>query len=232
MGTVVSIVAPDADSVAIERARAVFCRFDERYSLYRENSELSRIARGELALGEASLELRETYAAAISWRNRTGSAFTPHRPDGVIDLNGIVKALAMRAAAAALHQSGLQHWCLNVGGDVIFSGRPEGDEQWNVGIVDPFDRAAMLLVLTPQGGRAAVATSGTAERGDHIWGSGRDYVQVTVVADDIVTADVLATAIVAGGAGTLELVTREWDVDVLTVAPDGSMLATPGVTRL
>jgi thiamine biosynthesis lipoprotein len=51
---------------------------------------------------------------------------------------------------------------------------------------------------------------------------------VSVAAQDIVTADVLATAIVAGGRPTLDAVTARWDVDVLAVADDGGLLATPG----
>jgi thiamine biosynthesis lipoprotein len=49
-----------------------------------------------------------------------------------------------------------------------------------------------------------------------------------VAASDIVTADVLATAIMAGGTATLTLATSGWDVDVLAVKNDGGLLATPG----
>jgi thiamine biosynthesis lipoprotein len=55
-----------------------------------------------------------------------------------------------------------------------------------------------------------------------------DFAQVSVAAADIITADVLATAIVAGGRATLDSVTARWDVDVLAVAHDGALLATPG----
>ena len=69
--------------------------------------------------------------------------------------------------------------------------------------------------------------------GDHIWLGGStgpaEYVQVTVVAGDIVTADVLATAIVAGGRSGLDEITERWDVDVLAVDRTGAMVATPGI---
>ena len=81
------------------------------------------------------------------------------------------------------------------------------------------------------GTRRALATSGSAQRGDHIWRGGElapaDFVQVSVMADDIVTADVLATAIVAGGPAALDDITDRWDVDVLTVARNGRLMATP-----
>jgi thiamine biosynthesis lipoprotein len=77
----------------------------------------------------------------------------------------------------------------------------------------------------------SLATSGSAERGDHIWtaGTGRaDFVQVSVAAADIVTADVLATAIVAGGRPMLDRATDNWDVEVLAILADGGLLGSPG----
>jgi thiamine biosynthesis lipoprotein len=171
------------------------------------------------------------YATALGWRGETGGAFTPHRPDDAIDLNGIVKAWAMAEAGRAL---GDGDWCLNVGGDVLVSGQAAG-APWVVGIVDPAARASLLTAVPLVGGRRAAATSGSAERGDHIWTRGREaaeFVQVTVVADDIVTADVLATAIVSGGAATLDDLTARFDVDVLTVDREGALRATPGMREL
>ena len=52
---------------------------------------------------------------------------------------------------------------------------------------------------------------------------------MTVLADDIVTADVLATAILAGGRETCDLVTREFSCDVLAIDVAGDMVATPGI---
>ena len=71
----------------------------------------------------------------------------------------------------------------------------------------------------------AVATSGSAERGDHIWtqpGAGPSpFVQVSVAAGDILTADVLATAIVAGGRPALDEFADRFPIDVLAVLGDG-----------
>jgi thiamine biosynthesis lipoprotein len=214
MGTVVSIEPP----MRIHEIESVFAELDERFSLYRPQSELSRIATGSLSLLDAS----EEYAQALEWRSLTAGAFTPHRPDGTLDLSGIVKALALDAAGSLLADSG--DWILNAGGDVLTSGQSA-----TVGVTDPFDRTLLLTALRLSGPRRAVATSGTSERGDHIWGHA-EFAQVTVVANDIVTADVLATAIVAGGVETLGASTRSWDVDVLAIDVAGNLFATPGFT--
>jgi len=228
MGTVLSLEsAASAETVAA--VDAVFAELDATFSLYRPDSELSRVRSGVEPLMDASPLLLDAYARALAWRDRTGGAFTPHRPDGVLDLDGIVKGMAIDQAGKVL---GSGDWCLNVGGDVLVSGSaPDG--AWSVGIVDPAGRDRLLTAIPLEGPRRAAATSGSAERGDHIWTRGRgpaEFAQVTVVAGDIVTADVLATAIVSGGRETLDLVTDAFDVDAMVVGRDGSILATPRMT--
>lgn len=230
MGTVMSVVtdAPLTDATKARLADA-FEELEARFSTYRPESEASRIVRREILVPHASPEFREVYDRALDWRTATGGAFTPHRPDGVIDLAGIVKALGIEAAGRVLDADGHRDWCVNVGGDVLARGQhdPATGRPWCVGIVDPADRAQLLTVATlpPTGG--AVATSGLSERGDHIWRLGADdtFTQVTVVADDIVTADVLATAILAGGPDVLRSSERDYRIETLAVTASGQIWA-------
>lgn len=246
MGTVASVVAIDSDSgagsgdeaafdAAIGRLRDVFERWEAEFSRYRPESPATAIAEGRLRLQDSSVLHRETYARAIEWRNRTGGAFDPHRRDGSIDLAGIVKATAMEDAGEQLHRLGWSDWCLNVGGDVLTAGSIDG-RAWSAGIVHPDDRSRLWRTMTLDDGRRAVATSGTAERGEHIWRLGADatgpglragsrITQCSVAAPDIVTADVLATAIVAGGRPMAEAAAAEWDVRLLAAFEDGSALS-------
>lgn len=232
MGTAASLWYGSGTPDAPGFVHDIFSGYDQRFSLYNPASELSRVAAGEVALTDSSQRLLDSYGEALAWRDRTGGAFSPHRPDGVIDLNGIVKAQAMRDSGHYLRTTDMASWCLNVGGDVLVDGTDHG-VPWSVGISDPHDRTRLLLALQLSGDKRAVATSGIAERGDHIWKGGTsaapDFSQVSVVADDIVTADVLATAIMAGGQTTLDEVTSAWQVDVVTVSPTGELLVTPGL---
>ncbi len=244
MGTVVSLTVPAGTGTPAARAaladatgvvERLFRDLDARFSLYRPESEASRLARRDLSLREASREFQDRYAEAAEWRLLTEGAFTPERPDGVPDLSGLVKGFAIKEAGTALRSLGLGDWCVNAGGDVLVAGSPiaGGRASWQAGIVDPQDRTALMAAFPLGGGTSfgALATSGSAERGDHIWtrGSGSsEFRQVSVAAADIVTADVLATAVVAGGAPMLNRATSGWEVEVLAIRHDGGVLATPG----
>lgn len=232
MGTMASIDLPDHSSFDLTVLQQLFAAAEQRFSLYRPDSELSRVNTGELSLVSASVELRDAYALAMDWHLRTAGAFSPNRPDGAVDLNGVVKALCISRAGQVLLDQGVDNWSVNVGGDMLCSGTA-GGEPWATGIVDPSDRRKLLCAVPLLPGRRAIATSGSAERGDHIWTFDRDrpaeYVQVTVVAEDIIIADALATAIMSGGREMLDLATDTWAVDALVVTADGGLLATPGI---
>lgn len=234
MGTVVSIrlahTEPD-DSRAVDAVAAaaeVFEGFNARFSLYLEESELSQISQGELALADSSTEMRDAYARAIDWRSRTNGDFTPHRPDGVIDLNGTIKAEAITAAARTLHEHGFNDFSLNCGGDVLVSGTPESGA-WVTGIVDPGPNNTLLSAVQHTEEWCAIATSSITERGEHIWSRPETatdaiFTQVSVVADNIVTADVWATAIMAGGQRALDLAVVTDKLGVLAVKRDGDLV--------
>lgn len=240
MGTTVSVVvgdrcAPELVAEAVGQVTEVFTSADARYSRYRPESEISRICRGELQLADASAQLRQMYELAISWRNQTNGAFTPHPGDGSIDLSGVVKAWAIAKARTVLTSHGLYSWCLNAGGDVLTSGLNNA-MPWSVGIIDPTDRTTLLASVRMSETLPALATSGSAERGEHIWAQTKDsrgqFTQVSVLAPDIVTADALATAIIAGGKDTMNLATSTWPIQLLAVRKNGELLSTPGLATL
>lgn len=239
MGTVVSLTLVDQLSPATERAAAtavedVFAALNERFSLYRDDSEISLIAQGSLTLPQSSDEMRSAYAEALEWRERTNGVFTPHRPDGTLDLSGTIKAVAISQVADALRAHSYTSFSVNAGGDVLVSGHEDLDAQagWTTGIVDPTDRASMLtaVVLTdtlPESLRA-IATSGSAERGEHIWRrpeSDLQFVQASVLAPEIVMADVLATTIIAGGLAAFEHASTKFPVAVFAIDANNEFYA-------
>lgn len=235
MGTVVSVTtARPLPAEVADGVREEFSSRDELFSLYRPGSQGARLARRELRLRDADPQIRDAYWLSHDWEMATDGAFTATRPDGTTDLAGVVKALAIEGAGRVLDDAGIADWCLNAGGDVLVRGvDPSREFPWVAGIVDPIDRMKLVSQATCRPGRRAVATSGTAERGEHVWrldpgtsSAGTAFTQVTVVADEIITADVLATAILAGGSPTLLLAASRWQVDVLAFDRTGQAWAT------
>ncbi len=233
MGTVVTLVTAQLlEPPVAQSVQDAFRALDERFSLYRPESEATRVGHDRTALASASPEYLEVYWAAVAWSDATDHSFTPHRPDGVVDLSGVVKARAIQAASDVLGAAGVTDWCLNAGGDVLVAGAQPDGTPWVVGIVDPHDRTSLWTQFATRPGRLAVATSGIQERGEHVWRLASDdtFTQVTVAAADIETADVLATAVLAGGVTILELAQQKYDIDILASARDGRIWASPVFT--
>jgi len=216
------------DGLVRDTVRAAFDTMhdaDRRFSRFRPDSELSRFDRGES--GEPSDDLREVLGIAARFAAASGGAFSVRRPDGSLDTDGVVKGWAAQRAADTLIAAGLTTFCLNAGGDVVVRGEPEPGRGWHVGVRDPADPQAFLTVLEVRDG--AVATSGTYERGEHVWdgrtgAAATGLLAVTVVAVELTTADVLATCVLALGPDGIAWAAEHGAAAVLAVGADGEIL--------
>jgi thiamine biosynthesis lipoprotein len=214
MGTVIGIDVRDhrVPAAALDDAFDVLRRADAQFSPFRTDSEVSRLARGELTAADCSLELRQILALAEQLREESGGAFDVRGPGARngFDPSGIVKGWAVEAAAWILDDAGARNYAVNAGGDVIVRGEPEPGEPWRIGVRHPTDARAVARVLELRGG--AVATSGTYERGDHIWRQGDEatdaWLSLTVVGPSLTFADAYATAGFAMGRHGLAWVER------------------------
>ena len=229
MGIPMSVDVRDAIDEQAERAavRVAFDRMhdaDRRFSRFQPDSEVSRYDDNDAP----STDLQEVLDIAARFGGLSGGAFSVRRPDGSLDTDGVVKGWAAQRAANTLTAAGLTTFCLNAGGDVVVRGEPEAGGGWNVGVRDPDDPESFLTVLEVRDG--AVATSGTYERGEHVW-DGRTgqpatgLRSATVVAADLTTADVLATCVLALGHDGIAWAAEHGAVAVLAVDTDGDLLA-------
>lgn len=200
----IEIVGDDA-SGAMEAAFAYFVAVDNRFSTYKEDSEISRINRGEINEDAVSAEMREVFALAEKTKEETGGYFNIHRPDGLIDPSGIVKGWAILNAAELIHNAGHKNFFINAGGDIAMSGKNSKGEEWSFGIKNPFQTSGIVKVVYPMG--KGVATSGSYLRGNHIYNplnpkeELNDVVSITVIGLDVLEADLFATAAFAMGKG-------------------------------
>jgi FAD:protein FMN transferase len=232
MGCDVDGAGGDPVSVA-----AVLERWEETFSLFRPESELSRVngsrARVLRVSPLFSRALRVALDAAASteglvdptlcgrWSEVVLSGRLLSRTPGLaLDLNGVVKALAVDEAVAALDGPGF----VSVGGDLAVRG--------------PVD------VALPAGGAIRVvagglATSGTASRGEHLVDptkgrpSGSCWEQVTASGATCIDADIAAkTGFLLGERGPEWL--DERGIPARFVGVDGEIVendAWAGATR-
>lgn len=200
---------------------------DRDYSPYRADSWVSRVDRGEATLEEGPAGLREVVALGEQAREDSDGAFAVWRSDGDgrrrFDPSGVVKGWAAQRASLLLTWLPDTDVCLSVGGDLVCR-TADATTPWRIGIEHPLDPARVVARVPVL--RGGVATSGLSHRGDHVVDArtGRVPVglaSVTVLADDVLTADIDATAALALGAAGPAWLRRRGRTAVV-VRSDGS----------
>src|SRR5581483_4083345 len=104
---------------------ALWEAIDERFSTYKDTSEIMRINRGEISPAQFSKEVQEVFSLAESTAAQTNGYFNIKRPDGFIDPSGLVKGWAIQQAAQLAQERGFNSYYLEIGGDIQTSGKNE-----------------------------------------------------------------------------------------------------------
>jgi FAD:protein FMN transferase len=236
MGTVVSFDVPVSarHDGSLDAAIRWLHWVDRVFSPYRADSDVSLLARAEVAVDACVPEVTEVIAACAFVRDLSGGYFT-HEPGGQFDPSGYVKGWAVERAAALLSRAGSADHLVNGGGDVQCAGGRGPGEPWRVGIADPFRPGQLALVVSARD--CAVATSGTAERGPHILDphTGKPasgLASLTIVGPSLALADACATAAFAMGPARA----RDWTASLegyaaFAITDTGDTWHTPGFAR-
>lgn len=207
-----------------------FRLIDEQFSPYRPSSELSRFNRGELEQDSISESFRFILAEAERTKAETEGYFDIGQP-GHLDPSGLVKGWAISQAAKQLRNQGMANFYLEAGGDSQVEGQKNG-QPWIVGIRHPQRPNTIVkhLALSHQG----VATSGTYERGNHIYNPKADYqpatelASLTVIGPDIYDADRYATAAFAMGQQGIYFLEKLTGFEGYAIEPNGQATMTTG----
>ena len=235
MGTVASVHVHDemdADVVdaAIDLVWTELDRLEAMFSTFRPSSEISRINRGELHLLDASPEVVEVVDACTWLEHVSGGAFRARRPsDAFIDPAGFVKGWATELAARHLDRAGLRQWYLSVGGDIQTRGTAHNDAPWRVAIADPNSDDSRAIAAIVEISGDAIATSGIAARGRHLWDGRTDrpaarLASMTVVGLNLTWADAFATAAFVMGIDGVDWVSQFPGYRAVAITADGALL--------
>ena len=229
---------------ALEIACAILHEADAIFSLYKPESPLSQLAAGKTSVAQCPPIVSEIWDACEAWQKKTDGWFSAFTPEHTFDPSGLVKSWAAKRAAESLIEAEITDFTMNAGGDVYIADQASADLDWRIGLSKPVSIASpdagALTVLNLKGTEyRAVATSGSAERGAHIWNPkaadgqpASEFVQISVIARDLVEADIWATAAFAEGLASMSRIDREPHLEALAILADGQMAATPGLAAL
>jgi thiamine biosynthesis lipoprotein len=175
---------------------------DDTFSTFKKTSEITKINEGTVS--RYSKEMKEIFKLADQTKKETHGYFDINNGD-ILDPSGIVKGWAIHNAAKLLKKSGVKRFYVEAGGDIEVGGNPA----WRIGIRNPFHAKEIVKVvaLTNMG----IATSGTYERGSHIYNpknktNADEIVSLTVIGPNILDADRFATAAFAMGKKGIEFI--------------------------
>ncbi len=181
-----------------------FTYVDEKFSTYKKTSEITAINEGRLQPKDYSFDMKEVFRLSDKTKKETDGYFDIYH-NGTCDPSGLVKGWAIWKAGKILENKGVKNFYIDAGGDVQTSGKNSVRQSWKVGIRNPFKKDEIIKILTVSG--QGVATSGTYERGLHIFnpktgGLANEIASITVVGENIYEADRFATpAFVMGTSG-------------------------------
>lgn len=217
-------IADDAWHSVVAELREV----DRDFSTYRDDSYISRLGRGEIEIDQCPPAVAEVLAIGAEAAGRSEGTFSIMLPTGTgsrLDPSGVVKGWAVERASRLLGGLDDTDFCLSAGGDMVCRVADPDSPPWRIGIEDPRDPQRLVGVVPIRTG--AVATSGTAHRGQHIVDARTGRVpagvaSVTVIADSLTRADIDATSAYAHGTGAIDWLTRQRGLLALVVRPDGS----------
>ncbi|MBM4139071.1 MAG: FAD:protein FMN transferase [Nitrospira sp.] len=139
--------------------------------------------------------------------SETQPAIRKHRPDVFLDLSGIAKGYGVDRVAELMIAHGIEHFMVEIGGEIRVRGLKEQDTPWRIAIEKPLsgERSVQTMLALSD---IALATSGNyrnffeiaGRRYSHTidpatgWPVNHHLVSVTVLAETSMRADAWATA--------------------------------------
>ena len=208
---------------------------DERFSTYKDTSEVSRINRQELSENEYSDEMREVIELSKETSKATKGYFSVTTPEGSFDPSGLVKGWAIQRAASMLSHKGFGSFYLEIAGDIQTSGVNREGKPWRVGVRNPFAREEVVKVIYPGG--KGIATSGTYVRGKHLYNphsldhTPDDFVSLTVIGPNVYEADRYATAAFVMGKEGMHFLEALPDFEAYAIDAKGIAVMTSNFER-
>ena len=225
-----SVAGDEAWQAVINELRQV----DVIFSVYRSDSIINRLDRGELTIAECPAEIAELIQLGQEAERVSDGAFSIRLPTPNarrrLDPSGVVKGWAAQRASRFLAALDDTDFCLSTGGDIVCHTADPSRAAWRIGIEHPRDPNTLIAAVPIRSG--GIATSGTVHRGAHIVDprAGREpsgVASVTVIAASLTWADIDATAAYVHGHDAARWLQTRPIRSALVVWADGTTTRLP-----
>ena len=135
-----------------------FDAIDHQFSVYKDDSEISRINQGKLKPSEYSADMTEIFKLCAETKMLSRGYFNINRK-GKLDPSGLVKGWTILKASQILDAKKLNNYFIEAGGDIQSHGLNSQQQPWTVGIRNPFNINEIVKKISLK--NIGVATSGT-----------------------------------------------------------------------
>ncbi len=233
MPVIVEINDREATPELFDEVFSYFTYVDEKFSTYKETSEISAINRGEKRAEAWSEDMKEVFALSEETKRLSGGYFDIVARDGRYDPSGLVKGWAILNAANILRGQGVRNFYVEVAGDIETNGLNAEGNPWRIGIQNPLKGEREVIKTVHLKGQG-IATSGTQVRGQHIYDPKdrnrplNDVASITVIGPNIYEADRFATAAFAMEGAGIEFIERLEGFEGYQIDRNGNAVMTSG----
>ena len=208
MPVVVEIVDINATRTIFDEVFNYLISIDERFSTYKKNSEITLFNEGKINERDLSVDMKEVLALSEKTKKETNGFFDILYNDK-IDPSGLVKGWAIYNASLILRKYNFKNFYIEIAGDIEVAGLNKEGKKWAIGIRNPFKKEENVKVVYLSD--VGIATSGTYERGKHIYNPKEkkpadEIMSMTIIGPNIYEADRFATACFAMGKKGIEFI--------------------------
>jgi thiamine biosynthesis lipoprotein len=202
MPITIEIIDDFATAKDFDQVYDYFEYIDNKFSVYKKESEISLINADKLNQNKFSKDMKEIFKLSEQTKKQTSGYFEIYH-NSKYDPSGLVKGWAILNATKLLKKLGFKNFYTEAGGDIQVVGKNKQGKNWVIGIRNPFNDQEIIKTLSIFD--KGVATSGTYVRGQHIYNPKKkkstitNIVALTVIGPNIYEADRFATAAFAMG---------------------------------
>ncbi|MCX6716951.1 MAG: FAD:protein FMN transferase [Candidatus Taylorbacteria bacterium] len=225
----------DAVKDAVNKAFEYFQYVDDKFSVFKPNSEITKINQGKIKENERSDDIKLIFALSEQTKKETNGYFDIVSRGGRLNPSGIVKGWAIWEVAKLIKGLGFENFFVDAGGDIQVFGKNSEGEFWRIGIKNPFDQKNIVKAVRLE--NEGIATSGTYIRGQHIYDPFdknkviSDIVGLSVIGPNVYEADRFATAAFAMGKSGLAFIASRGNLEGYMIDKDGIATMTEGFNK-